>query len=300
MMSTTRKRPRDATDEERQRLEDARRHASVDLSCPGAGHFRIEDNDHTQSIKELLQGIVHHFGQLGGVTWGEGSHDEDPRRRMYGFLPGQQQKLLDMGIKIQKEGAPNDEEHDWTVQNACVNLAFASGKGQNGDKKNDASIAQDQETNALVLDSKIWDALHSITKRVHDLVPTAYKRFATMEELVAAQPNLHNGASYLPAHLDYPRNDGFGVIIVTISIHGNGDIVLIDDGDEGVNQAVSYSFTVRENECYFLCGDARNKCVHGVLCSTDNQECQRQTLNLRYGLHSAEFADSEVNQHWNE
>ena len=61
---------------------------------------------------------------------------------------------------------------------------------------------------------------------------------------------------------------------------------------------------------------SRNKCIHGVLCGdnrpTDQQEhddnddcddegqCLRETLNLRYGLHSPEFAREEVDQHWSE
>ena len=39
----------------------------------------------------------------------------------------------------------------------------------------------------------------------------------SLERLVAAQPNLHNGARHLPPHLDFPLHDGFGVVIVTVA-----------------------------------------------------------------------------------
>lgn len=82
--------------------------------------------------------------------------------------------------------------------------------------------------------------------------------------------------------------------------------MLIDDGDDDDDDATqqehkSYAFELKEKESYILCGDARNKCVHGVLCSIGNDDeslCQRETLNLRYGLHSVEFAQTEIDQHW--
>jgi hypothetical protein len=37
---------------------------------------------------------------------------------------------------------------------------------------------------------------------------------------MSLQPNLHNGATHLPPHLDFPLHDGFGVVIVTIQMTG--------------------------------------------------------------------------------
>ena len=55
----------------------------------------------------------------------------------------------------------------------------------------------------------------------------------TDKDLIAVQPNrLHIKAPYLPLHLDFPGNDGFGVIIVvTVAIQGSGTIVVVDEGD---------------------------------------------------------------------
>ena len=59
----------------------------------------------------------------------------------------------------------------------------------------------------------------------------------TDKDLIAVQPNrLHIKAPYLPLHLDFPGNDGFGVIIVvTVAIQGSGTIVVVDEGDNDDN-----------------------------------------------------------------
>ena len=297
----------DDKEPERRRLQDAHHNASSHwqflphADSPGVGKFGLTA-DVDKAMHELFHAIVKRIGVEGGVTWGEGQHDKDPRRRMYGFMPGQRQALVEAGIKIQKEGALGDQEHEYTLQKASVDLVFCSQKetGQDDDSKQDT---EKEEDDSLILSLTVYDALVAITKRVQDLVPESYKQFVTIDQLIATQPNLHNGASYLPAHLDFPRFDGFGVVICTVAIQGTGDIILIDDGDEDDtdNGAVSYSFPLNGKECYFLCGDARNKCVHGVLCSSTAESiCRRETLNLRFGLHSAEFAKTEVDQHWPE
>lgn len=312
--TTERKRKRNQgnKDPERLRLERAHATASSDLlflphsDSTGVGKFCLttqqRQHDICKAMKDLFRTIVKHIARNGsgggGVTWDEGPHNKDPRRRMYGFLPRKRQVLLAAGIKIQKEGAHNEEEHDYTLQDASVDILF-----QDKMKLEDHSELDDskRESSSLIVDTCLYDALVAITLRVQKLVPEKYKEYVTMDQLVAAQPNLHNGANYLPAHLDFPRSDGFGVVIVTVAIQGHGDIILIDDGDEGTNdQPVSYSFPMKENECYILCGDARNKYVHGVLCSATKSTCQRETLNLRYGLHSPEFARAEVDQYWPE
>ena len=321
--SKRRKRYSDYDDPERQRLKAACRvslptHFLPHTQSIGVGKFSFGGDDgqqhaqHAHALRALFYMIVAKLtrvGSGGGVTWGEGV-DEDPRRRMYGFMPHQREALLRAGIKIQKEGAPDDREHEEALQWACVDFVFPHRLKQ--DPQENSNIS----TDTLILDKSVYDALAAMTARVHALVPVAYKKYVTMEQLVAAQPNLHNGASYLPAHLDFPRQDGFGVVIVTFGVRGMGTIVLIDDGDEddedkneeeGGGGSKSYSFRLEENEAYILCGDSRNKCVHGVLCrshGTDQEhgddECRRETLNLRYGLHSPEYAMEEIDQYWPE
>ena len=289
-------RPLDAHEPERRRLQEAQAHSTSALFLPspdsiGIGKFNVASN--INGLKSLFYLVV--FKVKGtGVTWGEGQ-DADPRRRMYGFMPRKRDALINEGIQIQKFGAKDIQEHEDALKLASVDLVFG-GDGVSSDTKNEERNGMSHTTNILLLDESILTALKSVTEIVHDLVPSQYKKYATIEQLVAVQPNLHNGASYLPAHLDFPRNDGFGVIIVTIGIRGSGEIILIDDGDEEEDVTKSYSFDMEEGEAYILCGDARNKCTHGVLC--DNKSSRRETLNLRYGLHSAKYAHDEIDQYW--
>ena len=99
----------------------------------------------------------------------------------------------------------------------------------------------------------------------------------------------------MPLHYDTPRNDGFGVIIVTICMRGQGDIIIVDDGDRGEVISKKFKFNIKEGELYVLSGHARNKCLHGVLCQGYGH---RESLNLRFGLHTKKFAFEEVDQHW--
>ena len=293
----------DWDDPERHRLVVA--HASAakttcflpDPGSNGVGKFLLGDEKHARALKALFYLIVAKV--VGGVTWGEGE-EEDPRRRMYGFMPHQRRALVKAGIKIQKDGAQDEHEHEDALHRASIDLVFPRHDNNNNNNNNNKVDDQEAKTTDLVLDGSVYDALVAITAQVQALVPAPYKKFATIDQLIAAQPNLHNGASYLPAHLDFPRMDGFGVVIVTFSVRGSGVIVLMDDGDDDTEEPTSFSFELEENESYILCGDARNKCVHGVLCSENQKECRRETLNLRYGLHSAEFAKDEVDQHWPE
>lgn len=328
----TRKRPRkDATatqrndydDPERKRLETALQDAVMLCHCLkkesipnpsfflphpksiGVGKFSLEDK-HVKALGQLSRLIVDAV-RGHGVTWGDldDDHDEDPRRRMYGFL--HRETLLDSGVKVQGFGRRHDEhhkEHKRTLRDASVDLVLTKNGIDSCKTKSSVNVMHDDSNDDVVVlnvsdEALIYDTLCSVTEMVHSLVPTCYKQFVTMDQLVAVQPNLHNGASYLPAHLDFPRLDGFGVVIVTIGIRGLGKIVLIDDGDEEDVSPASYAFDLGEGETYILCGDARNKCAHGVLCEKGmGQECTRETLNLRYGLHTQEFAHSEIDQHW--
>ena len=87
--------------------------------------------------------------------------------------------------------------------------------------------------------------------------------------------------------------DGFGVVIATIVMAGKGNIVIVDPGTE---PAKSYSFPAVEGDIYLLSGHVRNVCLHGVYASCN----ERESLNLRFGMHSAAFAQSEIDDHWHE
>ena len=329
----------------------------------GIGMFKLT-NEEYNAMNQLSDLIIRGV-RSDGVTWGddamnddnqegeeEGNDEEmdcgfvDPRRRMYGFL--NRQALIDSGIKISTfdDDGRNEKEHRKVLHSASVDLKLIPPKPSSSLSQEDGSDhrAVDKDdgrcttanSGTITIDvynmPTIASSLLSITEQVFKLVPLKYKKYVSMEQLIAVQPNLHNGASYLPLHLDLPRLDGFGVVIVTLAIRGNGTIVLVDDGDDdnascndaegnthsntttkngndcvkdhgqqvvasSTSPSKSFSFCVEEGYSYILCDDARNKCMHGVLANTPS-DCARVTLNLRYGLHTEEFAYEEIDRHW--
>ena len=139
-------------------------------------------------------------------------------------------------------------------------------------------------------------ALARLCARVAKEVPAAYRSAVSPDQLVAAQPNLHNGQRYLKPHLDEPLHDGFGVVIVTVAVRGAAHVLLQSssaaDGEglapADADAAARRCFRLDAEACeaYVLSGAARNTCLHGVL-SVEGSEA-RESLNLRFGLHSAE------------
>ena len=69
------------------------------------------------------------------------------------------------------------------------------------------------------------------------------------------------GARHLPCHLDWPRNDGFGVVIVTVAVKCAATVLLRDDGDDGAPPR-EWRVEVPEGHCYALSGDARKSERH--------------------------------------
>lgn len=119
------------------------------------------------------------------------------------------------------------------------------------------------------------------------------------EELIAYQTNLHNGAQHLAAHLDCPLHEGFGKVIVTVAIRGSATILLIsgDTVGEGENEVQpAWRFHLNEGEAYALSGNARNTALHAVL--ADNADGTRESLNLRFGVHTDEEAEEQVTRFW--
>ena len=119
------------------------------------------------------------------------------------------------------------------------------------------------------------------------------------DELIAYQTNLHNGAQHLAAHLDWPLHEGFGKAIVTVAIRGSATILLISgdtvgEGDDEIQPA--FRFHLNEGEAYVLSGNARNKTLHAVL--ADDVEGTRESLNLRFGIHTDKEAEEQITRHW--
>jgi len=132
-------------------------------------------------------------------------------------------------------------------------------------------------------------ALANLCARVAEHVPAVYRSAVSPEQLVAAQPNLHNGQRYLKPHLDEPLHDGFGVVIVTVAVRGAAHVLLQSSAAAAGPSSHCFRLDAAAYEAYVLSGTARNACLHGVL-SVEGSEA-RESLNLRFGLHSAEPGD---------
>jgi hypothetical protein len=243
-----------------------------------AGLFKFcPDKTQVQALQKWHLRAKHAIAIDNMVPWGSGP--QDARRRGYAFLAQSGLKQLEQaGIRISCEGAyeeSNDSDniadavHRKTIRQACAALPSAQVTG------------------------KMATALNQIIERVRSCVHPKYKVFCSPNQLACMQPNLHNQALSLPLHLDSPLHDGFGVVIVTVSISGDAEIVLLDDGDD-CEVSMSWSFQLREGEVYVISGNARNKCTHGVIAASP----MRESLNLRLGLHTRDFANEEIYKHW--
>jgi hypothetical protein len=212
--------------------------------------------------------------------WG-GIGDTSGRLRGYGYLPGQPAfaKQHFAESHAMKEYSGDEAERDRAANRRASILL-------------DSSDVPDGFASAL---SRLLDALRP-------RLPPRYRRFASADQLVAAQPNLHRGKAYLKAHLDEPLNDGFGLLIVTLAVRGDAKILIrARPFEEDPAKRSEVCFDLARGQAYALSGDARNVCLHGVLAEGGSDE--RESLNLRFGLHTREKDDEfsawrEVERHW--
>jgi len=274
--------------------------SSIDGRGNGANKFEIPLR-HYNTFKDLHRAVVQNIknGVAPGVI-------QDPKRRMYGFLPGQRKNLLKAGIKLQAFGELGEQEHKAILRDYAVDLVLPE------NAKKQFTWAQEENNfdhiKKVTASKSTWAALQNVTEQVKTLVAERYRSYTCTSRLVAVQPNLPDGAPHLPLHLDFPRHDGFGVVIVIMALFGDSSkVIIVDDGEEE-GEEISWSFSLRSGEGYVLSGDARNLCRHGVLCDKAAEAANvreafrirssRKTLILRYGLHSEEFASSEITKYW--
>lgn len=202
------------------------------------------------------------------IPWAGGSDERDTRWRGYGLL-GDGRTRLRRAIRFhsfETAGAAKRVEESDRNWASCVDYAP------------DAAAAA---------------ALARVAAAAARALPRPYDAEATYGNLVAVQPNVHAGARHLPCHLDWPRNDGFGVVIVTVAVKCAATVLLRDDGDDGAPPR-EWRVEVPEGHCYALSGDARNVCVHGLFCDDGN----RESMNLRFGLHTQKRAKDEIYARW--
>lgn len=197
------------------------------------------------------------------MGWAGGSDEADRRWRCFGLVDGARKALVRNGIMLHSFETPVGDqaaeiERNWA---SCVDVGM-------GDEA---------------------AAVRRVSESASRAVAAEYAGDVRYERLVALQPNVHGGSEFLPRHLDWPRHDGFGVVIVTVAVRRGATVVLSDETGR------DYYFELPEGTAYALSSVARNTCTHGVFCFGLGD---RESLNLRYGLHDQRRAEEDVYRHW--
>lgn len=231
---------------ERVRIEssrrDAKKYLSTSISNPNFQHAEGFGLDRLSSstfgaFVSLNERIKSHIKQM--VYWS--SYANDQRQRGYCLLEDSPRWsspscLIEEGIRFYDEGVPDaaaQEIHETALRDSCVVLRLT-----------------DEEKAGI---RELIDKTNNSMRPFRDHLEPFERDVVTFENLVAIQPNLHNNATYLPLHLDCPRNDGFGVVIVTVAIRESAEIILVDEGDplpediERVTAATSSSSSTSAN-----------------------------------------------------
>ena len=232
-----------------------------------------------QALHDLIKVRVSCMTGWGGID------DSTGRKRAYGYFAS----------------AGTKDESSATMSLAAAHFERSHVMKEYSGERAAADRAANKRASVWLDASDLPPTLHDVLQRLTDtlrpLLPMRYRAFMVPSQLVAAQPNIHNGRAFLRPHLDEPLNDGFGVIIVTVAIGGAAKILLRPN-----NRTTDEKwFRLEQGEAYALSGDARNAWLHGVLAEEGSEA--RESLNLRFGLHDAdpeaEFsARREVERHW--
>jgi hypothetical protein len=250
--------------------------SSVPSWAHGLGSSRKIDPRHFCTLLTLHQLIKAQSSQW--TSWS--GNPSDPRKRAFGFLPGTlgynatvRQKHLDISMPWRQNGK-NDVDDDLDWEEKCRNER-AMVVLDNVPNTTQEAIDHVCQLFREILEKKNRQECNGDCTNERR---TCLAGFLQYRHLIAAQPNLHNGRALLPVHLDHPRKDGFGVIIITIAMMGAATILLQD-----VTNTKGLAMPLAPGEAYMLADMARNACVHGVLADVGSEH--RESLNLRFGLH---------------
>jgi hypothetical protein len=155
-----------------------------------------------------------------------------------------------------------------------------------------------KEPKAKLRPHQLRHAIFNLLDAFRPHAPSRVQPYLSLPNLVAAQPNLHCGRHLLPAHVDHPLKDGFGICIITIAMKGNAQLFLeestLSSSRSSSHQGEAASrgvMSIHKGQAYLLSGPARNQCTHGVLAHDDCSD--RESLNLRFGLHGVILPQSE-------
>jgi hypothetical protein len=253
------------------RLLEARQKSQYGSFPEGCTVVSNISNEHISALRSIHESILTQTRAL--VPWGCGWKDK--RERGYGMIPSHSKwntkRLQECGVVMEEENG-DGTKHVYTYANSFCDLELSP------------SQLEAIEAVIAAIKTAITDSSWELQDFERDCVSIA--------DLVSLQPNLHNGEFFLPLHLDSPRHDGFGVVIVTVALVGSGDVVIVDDGDDEGDVGRSWAFPVKQGDVYVLCGHARNKCTHGVLAA----EMTEGGEGVAPGLHTSRGGASAMDQ----
>ena len=268
---------------------------SDDVATPewiqGLGVATTVPTNHMEALRRLHE----HIKEQAKSSWASWSGSpDDPRRRAFGVLPDTLGSRDDVRDFL-------DISTPWTSKDQTITT------------RGNTNGADDERTRnhkAIVLLDNLPDGCREAiewlcrTLKKHIISPKMIEQnpdssnsndnqtlplqdYLLYDQLVAAQPNLHCGRDLLPIHVDHPLKDGFGIIIVTISMVGSGTILI--QNHMGTKKR---TMPVGQGQAYMLSGMARNACAHGVV-ATASEGGTRESLNLRFGLHDYDCSTCE-------
>lgn len=185
----------------------------------GCGVQRSLLPQHVVSLVSLCDTILAEVKDT--IPWGEGMNDQ--RKRCYGFINEYSQwkniqQLCAAGIVMDTEIL--DEIEKETPHFLSKKESESSSSSLSVHQKHDITVNKGCTTISLTVAQK--EAIDYVITQAQEVLHanSAHLQLFELEcldikQLVAIQPNVHHHTAYLPLHLDQPRHDGFGVVIVT-------------------------------------------------------------------------------------
>jgi hypothetical protein len=185
-------------------------------------------DEHLHALRRLSDNIISRLPKM--VPWGDGWYDN--KKRGYAMLPEHSQwqtveQIACAGIRL----------HDVDAQSSLNSAVRKDAVGKHQQTMEKAFITISPTEDELAALACVVNRANAIVQKHRDTLQPYEVDAVSLSNLVAIQPNVHNGDDYLPLHLDNPRHDGFGVVIVTVALWGTADIVLVDDGDPDDEEA---------------------------------------------------------------
>ena len=260
----------------------------------------------THIPSELLQDLTTIHDHIKAVTrdrmvsWSGVGGEWDGRLRAFGFPSRPTLRKLDAShVRLhafEKTGTDAEEDEEANRASICIlddkqERTIRKGGDENGNSGAVRSLSVDP-----------FNVAHRLCNVINPTRAGIPLSIANASQIIAYQPNLHRGARFLKPHMDQPLHEGFGKMIVTVAIRGGGaTIVLLDKDENGTTEdgdkyQLSWRFHLCEGEAYILTGRARNLCLHGVI--ADDPLGVRESLNLRFGIHSVAEAKAQIFDHW--